>query len=183
MNSHFAERVLKSTHVADWKWTSLQVCLRGNIWYCVCTVYNSAMWSQVMFLGEIEEILDVIEPSQFIRVQEPLFKQIAACISSPHFQVSFLFHTRAFLPHCTARQMSSCSTCERTEVMYICICLCTGPSFCLFILSQVAERALYFWNNEYILSLIEENCQVILPLVFGTLYRVSKEHWNQSVSF
>lgn len=183
MNSHFAERVLKSTHVADWKWTSLQVCLRGNIWYCVCTVYNSAMWSQVMFLGEIEEILDVIEPSQFIRVQEPLFKQIAACISSPHFQVSFLFHTRAFLPHCTARQMSSCSICERTEVMYICICLCTGPSFCLFILSQVAERALYFWNNEYILSLIEENCQVILPLVFGTLYRVSKEHWNQSVSF
>lgn len=43
---------------------------------------------QVMFLGEIEEILDVIEPSQFIRVQEPLFKQIAACISSPHFQVN-----------------------------------------------------------------------------------------------
>uniref|UniRef100_A0A8C5DYV3 Serine/threonine protein phosphatase 2A regulatory subunit n=1 Tax=Gouania willdenowi TaxID=441366 RepID=A0A8C5DYV3_GOUWI len=87
---------------------------------------------EVMFLGEIEEILDVIEPSQFIRVQEPLFKQIAACISSPHF--------------------------------------------------QVAERALYFWNNEYILSLIEENCQVILPLVFATLYRVSKEHWNQSVT-
>lgn len=47
---------------------------------------------------------------------------------------------------------------------------------------QVAERALYFWNNEYILSLIEENCQVILPLVFATLYRVSKEHWNQSVA-
>lgn len=50
------------------------------------------------------------------------------------------------------------------------------------IVSQVAERALYFWNNEYILSLIEENCQVILPLVFATLYRVSKEHWNQSVT-
>lgn len=49
-------------------------------------------------------------------------------------------------------------------------------------MSQVAERALYFWNNEYILSLIEENCQVILPLVFATLYRVSKEHWNQSVA-
>lgn len=48
--------------------------------------------------------------------------------------------------------------------------------------SQVAERALYFWNNEYILSLIEENCRVILPLVFATLYRVSKEHWNQSVA-
>lgn len=41
-----------------------------------------------MFLGELEEILDVIEPSQFIKIQEPLFKQIAKCVSSPHFQVS-----------------------------------------------------------------------------------------------
>ena len=42
---------------------------------------------QVMFLGEIEEILDVIEPAQFVKIQEPLFKQIAKCVSSPHFQV------------------------------------------------------------------------------------------------
>ena len=40
-----------------------------------------------MFLGEIEEILDVIEPAQFVKIQEPLFKQIAKCVSSPHFQV------------------------------------------------------------------------------------------------
>lgn len=40
-----------------------------------------------MFLGELEEILDVIEPSQFVKIQEPLFKQIAKCVSSPHFQV------------------------------------------------------------------------------------------------
>lgn len=44
-----------------------------------------------MFLGEIEEILDVIEPTQFVKIQEPLFKQIARCVSSPHFQVSALF--------------------------------------------------------------------------------------------
>lgn len=43
---------------------------------------------QVMFLGEIEEILDVIEPAQFVKIQEPLFRQIAKCVSSPHFQVS-----------------------------------------------------------------------------------------------
>lgn len=41
-----------------------------------------------MFLGEIEEILDVIEPPQFVKIMEPLFKQIAKCVSSPHFQVS-----------------------------------------------------------------------------------------------
>ena len=40
-----------------------------------------------MFLGEIEEILDVIEPNQFVKVQEQLFKQISKCVSSPHFQV------------------------------------------------------------------------------------------------
>ena len=40
-----------------------------------------------MFLGEIEEILDVIEPAQFVKIQEPLFRQIAKCVSSPHFQV------------------------------------------------------------------------------------------------
>ena len=39
-----------------------------------------------MFLGEIEEILDVIEPTQFKKIEEPLFKQISKCVSSSHFQ-------------------------------------------------------------------------------------------------
>lgn len=84
-----------------------------------------------MFLGEIEEILDVIEPTQFKKIEEPLFKQISKCVSSSHF--------------------------------------------------QVAERALYFWNNEYILSLIEENIDKILPIMFGSLYKISKEHWNPTI--
>ena len=46
---------------------------------------------------------------------------------------------------------------------------------------QVAERALYYWNNEYIMSLIEENSGVILPIMFPALYRISKEHWNQTI--
>lgn len=86
---------------------------------------------EVMFLGEIEEILDVIEPPQFVKIQEPLFRQIAKCVSSPHF--------------------------------------------------QVAERALYFWNNEYAMSLIEDNNAVIMPIMFPALYRISKEHWNQTI--
>ncbi|KAB0343784.1 hypothetical protein FD755_011118 [Muntiacus reevesi] len=86
---------------------------------------------EVMFLGEIEEILDVIEPTQFKKIEEPLFKQISKCVSSSHF--------------------------------------------------QVAERALYFWNNEYILSLIEENIDKILPIMFGSLYKISKEHWNPTI--
>ena len=53
---------------------------------------------EVMFLGEIEEILDVTEPAQFIKIQEALFKQISRCVSSPHFQVHFatFFHNFFF---------------------------------------------------------------------------------------
>lgn len=40
---------------------------------------------------------------------------------------------------------------------------------------------MYFWNNEYILSMIEENNLVIIPIMFSPLYRVSKEHWNQTI--
>ncbi|XP_017793665.1 PREDICTED: serine/threonine-protein phosphatase 2A 56 kDa regulatory subunit epsilon isoform [Habropoda laboriosa] len=86
---------------------------------------------EVMFLGETEEILDVIDPGQFTKIQEPLFRQIARCVSSPHF--------------------------------------------------QVAERALFFWNNEYVMSLIEDNNHVIMGIMFPALYRISKEHWNPTI--
>ena len=53
---------------------------------------------EVMFLGEMEEILDVIEPSQFSKIQELLFRQIARCVSSPHFQVCLLsFHMSQYI--------------------------------------------------------------------------------------
>ncbi|XP_053673075.1 serine/threonine-protein phosphatase 2A 56 kDa regulatory subunit gamma isoform-like isoform X2 [Anopheles nili] len=86
---------------------------------------------EVMFLNELEEILDVIEPAEFQKVMEPLFRQIAKCVSSPHF--------------------------------------------------QVAERALYYWNNEYIMSLITENSKVIMPIMFPALYSNSKSHWNKTI--
>ncbi|XP_054265696.1 serine/threonine-protein phosphatase 2A 56 kDa regulatory subunit gamma isoform-like isoform X2 [Macrosteles quadrilineatus] len=86
---------------------------------------------EVMFLNELEEILDVIEPAEFQKVMEPLFTQLAKCVSSPHF--------------------------------------------------QVAERALYYWNNEYIMSLISDNAAVILPIMFPSLYRNSKSHWNKTI--
>ena len=44
---------------------------------------------------------------------------------------------------------------------------------------QVAERALYFWNNEYIMSLVSDNATAILPVMFPSLYKNSKSHWNK----
>merc|ERR1711934_843296 len=86
---------------------------------------------EVMFLNELEEILDVIEPAEFQKVEVPLFTQLTKCVSSPHF--------------------------------------------------QVAERALYYWNNEYIMSLISDNAATILPIMFPALYRNSKNHWNKTI--
>ncbi|XP_029448640.1 serine/threonine-protein phosphatase 2A 56 kDa regulatory subunit delta isoform isoform X2 [Rhinatrema bivittatum] len=86
---------------------------------------------EVMFLNELEEIMDVIEPSEFVKVMEPLFRQLAKCVSSPHF--------------------------------------------------QVAERALYYWNNEYIMSLISDNAARVLPIMFPALYKNSKSHWNKTI--
>nr|CAD7440643.1 unnamed protein product [Timema bartmani] len=45
----------------------------------------------------------------------------------------------------------------------------------------VAERALYYWNNEYIMSLISDNAGEILPIMFPSLYRNSKSHWNKTI--
>ena len=48
---------------------------------------GSRIEDPMVILGEIEEILDVIEPTQFKKIEEPLFKQISKCVSSSQFQV------------------------------------------------------------------------------------------------
>lgn len=42
---------------------------------------------EVMFLNEVEEILDVIEPAEFQKIMVKLFVQLSRCVSSQHFQV------------------------------------------------------------------------------------------------
>jgi len=46
---------------------------------------------------------------------------------------------------------------------------------------QVAERALFLWNNEYIVSLIAQSRSDVLPLVFAPLFENSRSHWNSTV--
>ena len=43
---------------------------------------------EVMFLNEVEEILDVIEAGEFAKIMQPLFVQLSRCINCQHFQVS-----------------------------------------------------------------------------------------------
>lgn len=48
-------------------------------------------------------------------------------------------------------------------------------------LFQVAERALFLWNNDQIVNLIAHNRQVILPILFPVLEKNAQSHWNQAV--
>ncbi|CAI9277133.1 unnamed protein product [Lactuca saligna] len=101
--------------------------IRGLLKYWPIT--NSS--KEVMFLSELEEVLEATQPPEFQRCMVPLFRQIARCLSSSHF--------------------------------------------------QVAERALFLWNNDHIETLIKQNRKVILPIIFPALERNTKTHWNQAV--
>lgn len=86
---------------------------------------------EVLFLNEVEEIFEVMEPSEFVKIQVPLFQQLSKAISSQHF--------------------------------------------------QVAERVLYYWNNDYFCNFVNDNVDVILPIIFPALYENSKMHWNRTI--
>ncbi|KAK3013150.1 hypothetical protein RJ639_008573 [Escallonia herrerae] len=101
--------------------------IRGLLKYWPIT--NSS--KEVMFLSELEEVLEATQPPEFQRCIVPLFKQIARCLNSLHF--------------------------------------------------QVAERALFLWNNDHIESLIKQNRKVILPIIFPALERNAGKHWNEAV--
>ncbi|KAG8384924.1 hypothetical protein BUALT_Bualt04G0168700 [Buddleja alternifolia] len=101
--------------------------IRGLLKYWPIT--NSS--KEVMFLGELEEVLEATQPPEFQRCMIPLFRQIGRCMSSSHF--------------------------------------------------QVAERALFLWNNDHIENLIKQNRKVILPIIFPSLEKNARNHWNQAV--
>mmetsp|Transcript_557 Transcript_557/g.945 ORF Transcript_557/g.945 Transcript_557/m.945 type:complete len:322 (+) Transcript_557:63-1028(+) len=93
-------------------------------------VLNSS--KELLFLNEMEEILELTQPEEFETIYRHLFKRIGMAIGSPHF--------------------------------------------------QIAERALFFWHNEYISSLIADYRKEILPIIFPALHVNSQTHWNQTVS-
>ncbi|CAB11096.1 Serine/threonine-protein phosphatase 2A 56 kDa regulatory subunit delta 2 isoform [Schizosaccharomyces pombe] len=45
-------------------------------------------FKELLFLNEIEDIFEVLEPSEFVNIMSPLFQQLARSISSMHFQVA-----------------------------------------------------------------------------------------------
>lgn len=54
-----------------------------------------------MFLNEVEDIFEVMDPAEFAKVQEPLFNQLAKSVASSHFQVSAVIdETRTLVNIC-----------------------------------------------------------------------------------
>lgn len=66
--------------------------IRGLLKYWPIT--NSS--KEVMFLGELEEVLEATQPAEFQRCMVPLFRQIGRCLSSSHFQVGFFTSSISF---------------------------------------------------------------------------------------
>lgn len=60
--------------------------IRGLLKYWPLT--NSS--KEVMFLGELEEVLEATQAAEFQRCMVPLFRQISRCLNSSHFQVLML---------------------------------------------------------------------------------------------
>ncbi|KAH0656060.1 hypothetical protein KY285_030942 [Solanum tuberosum] len=61
------------------------IVIRGLLKYWPVT--NSG--KEVMFLGELEEVLEATQAAEFQRCMVPLFRQIGRCLNSSHFQVSY----------------------------------------------------------------------------------------------
>lgn len=72
------------------------VVIKGLLKYW--PVINSQ--KEVMFLGEIEEILEAVSMVEFQKVMVPLFWRIGCCINSLHFQVNFPFCSFVFFFIC-----------------------------------------------------------------------------------
>ncbi|ETO05286.1 PP2A-widerborst subunit, partial [Reticulomyxa filosa] len=47
---------------------------------------------------------------------------------------------------------------------------------------QVAERALFLWNNDTIATFTSEHRSQILPIIYPALQRSYSDHWNPVVS-
>jgi len=86
---------------------------------------------QVLFLNQLEETLELTQPTEFHRLQDVFCRRLAMCITCPHF--------------------------------------------------QVAERSLFYWNNDFVVKLINQNRQRMFPVIVAALYKNSKQHWNSAV--
>jgi len=125
----------------------------------------------VMFLNELEEILDVIEPSEFSKILEPLFRQLAKCISSPHFQVS------RFINHLNS--CSSVAPCYFTNTYNWYSLDCT-VSYTYILRCMLVNSCLYSTTIAMVLQWVAQWSVCITKCVIpeNTLPHLMEGHWK-----
>jgi serine/threonine-protein phosphatase 2A regulatory subunit B' len=79
--------------------------IRGLLRYWPVT--NSV--KEVLFLTELEEVLEATQPAEFERCMVPLFKRIAKCLSSSNFQVSMYVCMYPYMYVCEAVYVCACT--------------------------------------------------------------------------
>jgi serine/threonine-protein phosphatase 2A regulatory subunit B' len=78
--------------------------IRGLLKYWPVT--NSP--KEMMFLGELEEVLELTEMAEFQKCMVPLFRRVAQCLNSSHFQVKF----RPEISMCNSLLSNTCCFCK-----------------------------------------------------------------------
>ncbi|KAI3673613.1 hypothetical protein L6452_39737 [Arctium lappa] len=86
---------------------------------------------EVLWIGELEEIVENMDCGQFLNLGFPLWIRITKCIKSSN--------------------------------------------------SQVAERALYVWNNEPFLKVVSQELDKVFPILVEAIEKNLMWHWNKNV--
>ncbi|XP_007020261.2 PREDICTED: serine/threonine protein phosphatase 2A 57 kDa regulatory subunit B' beta isoform [Theobroma cacao] len=86
---------------------------------------------EVLLIGELEELVENIDPDQYRKLALPICTQITRCLSSSN--------------------------------------------------SQVAERALYVWNDEQFVKMASTAMEDVFPVVVEGMEKNLKLHWSKSV--
>ncbi|KAL3514970.1 hypothetical protein ACH5RR_021872 [Cinchona calisaya] len=86
---------------------------------------------EVLLIGELEDLVDNMDPEQYQSIALPLCTQITKCLNSWN--------------------------------------------------SQVAERALYVWNNEQFVKMASRAMERVFPVVVEGMEKNLKYHWSKSV--
>lgn len=94
------------THSLDAALASSKTDLSPSLCAVVCT--------QVVFLNELEEVLELMGPELVDTILEPLFKCVSKCVGSPHFQVAeralFLWNNDHLLNVCLPFAVCLCAS-------------------------------------------------------------------------
>ncbi|GFS34669.1 serine/threonine protein phosphatase 2A 55 kDa regulatory subunit B prime delta [Actinidia rufa] len=86
---------------------------------------------EVLLVGELEELVENIDPEQYKKLALPLCTQITKCLNSWN--------------------------------------------------SQVAERALYVWNNEQFVKMALQATEDVFPVIVEGMEKNLKWHWSKSI--